>query len=784
MTTNGDGDVPGPARAREPETSVAGVPQAGGTAVAASTRFVSLSTKLALSTVLVLSAFAAVVYVALASRERETLVSSKEKAASMVADVFAAQLVAPLDFADQEVIARDLDHLATHRDLTSASVWSADPAALLARRGDDTEPPPAPDAAAASFLRADDLSVVRPVRREDGTRLGTARLRYSLAAENAEYRAHRAQILLATGGLALLVAAVLLALGRALVVAPLGRLADVVHRIELGQAAARVERTDGDEIGRLGLAFNRMIDAVGDREARLAQLGARLRGLLDHMREAIVVIAPGGRVEEAPSREAARVFGPDLPGRDVRDLLYPGVPAWSVVRAAFDAWLDLAFAAPPDVWDELAAHAPDRVCVQDAGGERWLGLEFRPIVKDGATSRLMLLATDVTERHRLEQTVQTQEERHARELASMRRLVAGGGQAFVSFLDGAAERLTACLRLVTARPVARAKMIEVFHHVHTVRGEARAYELTDLVTACGRAEECLTLLRAEATEVAVPRGSAPPHDEVVTTLAGHLEAAVRAVERGRELLVEASPIGRAVLDQMTVRRSDVAKIRALTGPRDDALGRAVTGLSSRPFGECVAALEAVTPGWAERSGKQVRLAIEGRDARVPPDLARLLGGVLTHLTRNAVAHGIEPVAEREARGKSGVGTIRAEAEESDAGLTVTLADDGAGIDAAALDARARAMHVQVGDAAASELMFIEGLSTSHGAAGADGARAGQQGDSLSGLGIGLAAVRADLRALGCTMSVWSEPGLGTRFEIRAPWTSPEDAKRSEAGSAE
>jgi signal transduction histidine kinase len=85
-------------------------------------------------------------------------------------------------------------------------------------------------------------------------------------------------------------------------------------------------------------------------------------------------------------------------------------------------------------------------------------------------------------------------------------------------------------------------------------------------------------------------------------------------------------------------------------------------------------------------------------------------------------------------------------------------------------------------------MFVEGLSTSRGASGAEGAdgadgAATDHGDALSGLGIGLAAVRADLRALGCTMTVWSEPGLGTRFEIRAPWTSPEDVKRAEAGSA-
>ncbi len=727
-------------------------------------RFVSLSAKLALSTVLVLSAFAAVVYVALASRERETLVASKEKAASMVADVFAVQLVAPLDFGDQEVIGRDLDNLAVDRDrreLAFAEVWSADPPALVARRGEPAPGgAPAIDAPAGSTVGADDLVVVRPVRREDGTRLGTARLRYSLAAENALYRAHRAQILVATAGLALLVAAVLLALGRFLVVTPLERLAAVVGRVEKGEAGGRAPQTAGDEIGRLGLAFNRMIDAVSDREARLAQLGARLRGLLDHMRQAIVVIEPGGRIEEAPSREAARVFGDAVVGRDVRDLLYPGVPSWEVGRVAFDAWLALAFDAPPDVWAEVAAHAPDRVAVRDGDRERWLELEFRPIVKDGATRRLMLLATDVTERHRLEQAVQTQEERHGRELASMRRLVAGGGQAFVSFLDGADERLARCLALATStEDLPRAARTEIFQHVHTVRGEGRAYELAELVAACGGAEQSLARRREG--------GALDP--AALASLRTHLEEARGAVTVGRALLVEASPIGRAALDQLTVRRSDVDRIRALVGDRDDALGRAVTSLSSRPFGECVAALEAVAPGWAERSGKQVRVAIDGRDARVPPALARLLGGVLTHLTRNAVAHGIEASEERVLCGKSAVGTIRARAEESEAGLTVTLDDDGRGVDAAALLERARAMNVDARayGSSPSDLMFVEGLSTTRADAG--GARPGRD-DELSGLGIGLASVRADLDALGCTMTVWSEPGQGTRFEIRAPWS--------------
>src|SRR5205823_1838476 len=131
-----------------------------------------------------------------------------------------------------------------------------------------------------------------------------------------------------------------------------------------------------------------------------------------------------------------------------------------------------------------------------------------------------------------------------------------------------------------------------------------------------------------------------------------------AIDRGADVFVAASPIGRAALDQVTVQRQDVQELLDLVGSRDDALGRVASRLASRPFGESTASLIDMTPTWGEKEGKQVSLDVEGRELRVPPQLARVLGAVLTHLVRNAIAHGIEPPPDREEAGKPAVGIIR------------------------------------------------------------------------------------------------------------------------------
>src|SRR6185312_6682360 len=122
----------------------------------------------------------------------------------------------------------------------------------------------------------------------------------------------------------------------------------------------------------------------------------------------IVAFGPDGVVTGSSSREAARVFGVQrVEGTRVRALLFPDAEEWSAEAGAFDEWLVAAFEAEPDVRDAVCAAAPSDVLLREGtDAEVYLALEFRPIVTEGRTTRVMLLATDQTETRRLERRME------------------------------------------------------------------------------------------------------------------------------------------------------------------------------------------------------------------------------------------------------------------------------------------------------------------------------------------------------------------------------------------
>jgi chemotaxis protein histidine kinase CheA len=127
-----------------------------------------------------------------------------------------------------------------------------------------------------------------------------------------------------------------------------------------------------------------------------------------------------------------------------------------------------------------------------------------------------------------------------------------------------------------------------------------------------------------------------------------------------------------------------------------------------------------------------------------------LCGALLHLVRNAVAHGIEPPAARVAAGKSRVGCVAVEVEAGDGVLLISVADDGRGLDRAAIAAAA-------GDAESAERAVLRaGVSTRTGA------------DVLAGRGVGLDAVAHTVAALGGDLAVESRDGHGCTVRLILP----------------
>jgi two-component system chemotaxis sensor kinase CheA len=168
---------------------------------------------------------------------------------------------------------------------------------------------------------------------------------------------------------------------------------------------------------------------------------------------------------------------------------------------------------------------------------------------------------------------------------------------------------------------------------------------------------------------------------------------------------------------------------------------------------------------SSKLAKQVELELVGQDTELDRTVVDALGDPLVHLVRNALDHGLETPADREAAGKPAAGTVRISARHAGGNVVITVTDDGRGVDRHAVIAKAlragliTAEQAEGSDMArAIELLFTPGFSTR------------DHADDISGRGVGMDAVRAKVRELGGEVTMTSEPGVGTTAQIRLPLT--------------
>jgi HAMP domain-containing protein len=675
----------------------------------------------------------------------------------MVADLFTNGVAAALDFRDADAASAELGNLRENPEVLYAAVWLANGTAPFAEMVRGERPRDEPKADPRFTVKEDRVEVVRAVTARDGKIVGSAIVYLSLAAENAAYATTLRRTILVGSITAAVVLGLLVLLVRRQILGPLEVLAGAARQVERGEAGAALDTRADDELGDLARAFEAMKNAIFDREASLSAANRSLEELFDNMRQGIVVFGADGRVTGTASRRAFALFAgkggrplATLQGACVVDLLYPEALDGDPEATALTQWTEVAFEAPPESWDEVAELAPkEALLFAGEPNERLLELEVRPITEDGKTRRIMLLATDATEKRRLMREVEAQGAQHAREMAALRKLVAGGGQAFVGFLASSAVRIERC-RAIASDGTSRLKptqVIELMQHVHTMRGEARVFELRELAAHLDALEDQLARARKAVSE-------APEVASLRETVRASLQEAEALLERARQMFVAASPLGEGALDQATVRKKDVALLVGLAGQRSDALGEVVRRLASRPFGEAASMLAEQAPTWAEALEKRAHLRIEGREVLVPPALAGVLAGVLSHFVRNAIAHGIEPPEEREQKQKQASGEIVLScATGRDAGPVIAIEDDGRGLPEDEIIARAKELGIYEEGAAPANLIVHAGFSTA------------MQKTELAGLGVGLTAARADLASAGYRMTVESHTGRGTKFVL-------------------
>lgn len=162
-------------------------------------------------------------------------------------------------------------------------------------------------------------------------------------------------------------------------------------------------------------------------------------------------------------------------------------------------------------------------------------------------------------------------------------------------------------------------------------------------------------------------------------------------------------------------------------------------------------------------GKEIELRISGAETELDKTIVERITDPLTHLVRNAIDHGIEPIETRIARDKPACGTIRLNAFHESGSIVIEVADDGGGLDRRRILEKAVEKGIvssaqTLTDQEIQNLVFEPGFSTA------------EQVTDLSGRGVGMDVVRRNIEALRGSIDLDSRFGEGTVCRIRLPLT--------------
>ena len=181
------------------------------------------------------------------------------------------------------------------------------------------------------------------------------------------------------------------------------------------------------------------------------------------------------------------------------------------------------------------------------------------------------------------------------------------------------------------------------------------------------------------------------------------------------------------------------------------------------IGEIFERMTFVVRDLARESGKKIIVQLSGGETEIDKFLVERMMDPFMHLVRNAVSHGLETVAEREAQGKRSEGLLSLSATTAGEMIVIEIADDGRGIDRNVVRERARARGLtyassDLDDAALLDLICTPGFSTR------------DEADRQSGRGVGMDVVKKAIEELGGRISLATKPGQGTTFTIELPLT--------------
>jgi len=484
---------------------------------------------------------------------------------------------------------------------------------------------------------------------------------------------------------------------------------------------------------------------------RLAQLRQqRVSNLLDSSGQGFLSFGRDLMIDPEVSRACQIMLGCSPAGREAARVLFGEDQARVEL---FREIVPAAHAEPdPDIRESMLSLLPTEI----RRGERLLHAEYK-VLED---HRFMVVLTDITEERRLEDMLQS--ERCRLELIVM---AVSDTRNFFASIDAFREFANHGLPHVLDVDVKSDILAKtLYREIHTYKGVLSQFGFIHAPRMLHDIETQLTgsdrLTREDIGRIVSPSILMAQFDEDLAILTDALGA--EFVKHGERFVLSGEQAEQ--LEKLAVDLLQGKAVDAASSDVQRVLDEIVT-LRKVTFADVLTGFDGLLARAARRVEKNVA-PIEvtgGEDIWIDPLPYKAFFRALGHVFRNAVVHGIESPDGRWSAGKTAVGRVTCRVKRVRNRIHLSISDDGAGLDLEALRQRAVAAGIgrddEVGRMSEDDiarLIFRDGLSVR------------DTVSTLSGRGVGLAAVLDETHKLGGEVTVTTAPGKGAEFLFDLP----------------
>ena len=341
---------------------------------------------------------------------------------------------------------------------------------------------------------------------------------------------------------------------------------------------------------------------------------------------------------------------------------------------------------------------------------------------------------------------------------------------FLVATEKAAEQISAKCQIPTI--VASVKLDVLPGEVVPKRAGKKTAKASDaVISAEPEANPIEELVAAAEEPESAPEGAPQTH----TTMAENiLRVDAERIDSVLNLVGELI-IGKSMLQQALNEFATFFPKDALRGKFADAMAfqarvlndlqRSVMKIRMVPVEQLFRRFPRIVRDVARQCDRNIELVVSGQDTDLDKSILDAIAEPLTHLVRNAISHGLESSEERQKLGKPAKGVLRLRAYHQGNQVIVEVSDDGRGMDAARIRAKAIELGFVTAEEAARlneaetlEFILRPGFSTA------------EEVTEVSGRGVGMDVVQSVLHRLKGTVHIETHPGQGTTFRLKLPLT--------------